>query len=65
LIDTKTLIYLEADKDLTPQLEQLEEQLNENRDAQLETIQQTICFECLKQTKVGQVVAGLYRLSPS
>ena len=65
LIDTKTLIYLEADKDLTPQLEQLEEQLNENRDAQLETTQQTICFECLKQTKVGQVVAGLYRLSPS
>ena len=56
---------IEADKDLIPQLEQLEEQLNENRDAQLETTQQTICFECLKQTKVGQVVAGLYRLSPS
>ena len=65
LIDTNTLIYLEADKDLVEQLKQLEEQLNENRDAQLETTQQTICFECLKQTKVGQVVAGLYQLSLS
>lgn len=65
LIDQSTLIYLEADKDLTPQLEQLEEQLNENSDAQLQTTQQTIRFECLKQTKVGQVVAGLYRLSLS
>ena len=65
LIDINTLIYLEADKDLTPQLEQLEEQLNENQDAQLETTQKTIRFECLKQTKVGQVVAGLYQLSLS
>jgi 16S rRNA (guanine966-N2)-methyltransferase len=65
LIDQSTLIYLEADKDLTPQLEQLEEQLNENRDTQLEATQQTIRFECLKQTKVGQVVAGLYQLSLS
>lgn len=65
LIDTNTLIYLEADKDLVEQLKQLEERLNGNQDAQLETSQQTICFECLKQTKVGQVVAGLYRLSPS
>ena len=65
LIDQSTLIYLEADKDLTPQLEQLEEQLNENQDAQLETTQKTIRFECLKQTKVGQVVAGLYQLSLS
>ena len=65
LIDQSTLIYLEAGKDLTPQLEQLEERLNENRDTQLETTQQTIRFECLKQTKVGQVVAGLYQLSPS
>lgn len=65
LIDQSTLIYLEADKDLTPQLQQLEERLNENRDTQLETTQQTIRFECLKQTKVGQVVAGLYKLSPS
>jgi len=65
LIDQSTLIYLEADKDLTPQLQQLEERLNENQDAQLETTQQPIAFECLKQTKVGQVVAGLYRLSPS
>lgn len=65
LIDQSTLIYLEADKDLTPQLQQLEERLNENQDAQLQTTQQTIRFECLKQTKVGQVVAGLYQLSPS
>ncbi|MCG3878490.1 16S rRNA (guanine(966)-N(2))-methyltransferase RsmD [Psychrobacter sp. Ps6] len=65
LIDQSTLIYLEADKDLTPQLEQLEKRLNENQNAQLETTQQTIRFECLKQTKVGQVVAGLYQLSPS
>lgn len=65
LIDQSTLIYLEADKDLTPQLEQLEETLNKNQDAQLETTRQPIAFECLKQTKVGQVVAGLYQLSPS
>ncbi|GAA0807501.1 16S rRNA (guanine(966)-N(2))-methyltransferase RsmD [Psychrobacter piscatorii] len=65
LIDQSTLIYLEADKDLTPQLEQLEETLNKNQDAQLEITQQPIAFECLKQTKVGQVVAGLYQLSPS
>nr|WP_289056144.1 16S rRNA (guanine(966)-N(2))-methyltransferase RsmD [uncultured Psychrobacter sp.] len=65
LINTNTLIYLEADKDLVEQLKQLEERLNGNQDAQLETTQQTICFECVKQTKVGQVVAGLYRLVPS
>lgn len=65
LIDTKTLIYLEADKDLTTQLEQLEEALNSKIDAQPATTEQPIHFECLKQTKVGQVVAGLYQLSLS
>ena len=65
LIDTKTLIYLEADKDLITQLEQLEEALNNKIDAQPATTEQPIHFECLKQTKVGQVVAGLYQLSLS
>ena len=65
LIDSETLIYLEADKDLESQLKQLEETLNKNPDSQSGTIQQTIRFECVKQTKVGQVVAGLYRLSSS
>ena len=60
LIDSETLIYLEADKDLAPQLKQLATIFNEKS-----TIQPTIDFECLKQTKVGQVVAGLYRLSSS
>jgi len=60
LIDNETLIYLEADKDLAPQLKQLAAVLNEKS-----TIQPTIDFECFKQTKVGQVVAGLYRLSSS
>lgn len=60
LIDSETLIYLEADKDLATQLKQLAAVLNEKS-----TIQPTIDFECLKQTKVGQVVAGLYRLSSS
>lgn len=65
LIDTNTLIYLEADKDLAPQLKQLEEMINKNLETQLGNIQQITRFECLKQTKVGQVVAGLYQLSPS
>ena len=65
LIDTNTLIYLEADKDLTPQLQQLEETLHKKLDAQLQATAQPIRFECLKQTKVGQVVAGLYQLSLS
>ncbi|MGP4118200.1 16S rRNA (guanine(966)-N(2))-methyltransferase RsmD [Psychrobacter aquimaris] len=60
LIDNETLIYLEADKDLATQLKQLAAVLNEKS-----TIQPTIDFECFKQTKVGQVVAGLYRLSSS
>lgn len=65
LIDSETLIYLEADKDLESQLKQLEEALNKNPDIQSGAIQQIIRFECVKQTKVGQVVAGLYRLSSS
>ena len=65
LIDSETLIYLEADKDLESQLKQLEEALNKNPDSQSGAIQQIIRFECVKQTKVGQVVAGLYRLSSS
>jgi len=65
LITTETLIYLEADKDLTLQLHQLVASLNENSAPQAETTQGIIGFECLKQTKVGQVVAGLYRILPS
>ncbi len=65
LITTETLIYLEADKDLTLQLNQLIASLNESSAPQAETTQGIIGFECLKQTKVGQVVAGLYRLLPS
>ena len=65
LITLDTLIYLEADKDLTLQLNQLADRLNQNLDLKAETTQGAIAFECLKQTKVGQVVAGLYRLAPS
>ena len=65
LITTETLIYLEADKDLTLQLNQLVVSLNESSEPKTETTQNIIAFECLKQTKVGQVVAGLYQLSPS
>ena len=65
LISAETLIYLEADKDLTLQLNQLVVSLNESSEPQTQTTQDIIAFECLKQTKVGQVVAGLYQLSPS
>ncbi|WP_296245244.1 MULTISPECIES: 16S rRNA (guanine(966)-N(2))-methyltransferase RsmD [unclassified Psychrobacter] len=65
LITSDTLIYLEADKDLTLQLSQLVESLNENADLQVQDNQGLMGFESLKQTKVGQVVAGLYRLSSS
>ena len=65
LITTETLIYLEADKDLALQLNQLTESLNEKTSSQAETTQGLLGFECLKQTKVGQVVAGLYQLSSS
>ncbi len=60
LLTPSTLIYLEADKDLTTQLAQLAETLNENSN-----LQPITGFECLKQNKVGQVVAGLYQLSTS
>ena len=60
LITTETLIYLEADKDLNKQLAELIESLS-----LLPAMQGLKRFECLKQTKVGQVVAGLYRLSSS
>ena len=60
LISTETLIYLEADKDLTVQLAELAKTLAEN--SKLEGL---ISFNCLKQSKVGQVVAGLYRLTSS
>ena len=65
LINTETLIYLEADKDLESQLQQLANTLNDNLTAQAQTTLEVVAFECLKQTKVGQVVAGLYRLSSS
>lgn len=65
LITTETLIYLEADRDLSDQLSQLAESLNENPDSEAETMQGLLGFECLKQTKVGQVVAGLYQLTSS
>ena len=65
LISTETLIYLEADKDLTLQLDQLVASINESAEPQIEIAQGLMRFECLKQTKVGQVVAGLYQLSAS
>ncbi len=60
LITTDSLIYLEADKDLNPQLDELAWSLKA-----MFTAQGLSGFECLKQTKVGQVVAGLYRLTAS
>ncbi len=60
LIDTTSLIYLEADIDLSEQLAQLTIKLTQN-----EQITNFRGFECLKQSKVGQVVAGLYQLSSS
>lgn len=65
LINTETLIYLEADKDLTLQLGQLVASINESAEPLADIAQSLIRFECLKQTKVGQVVAGLYQLSAS
>ena len=65
LINTETLIYLEADKDLTLQLDQLVASINESTEPLADIAQSLIRFECLKQTKVGQVVAGLYQLSAS
>lgn len=65
LINTETLIYLEAHKDLTLQLDQLVASINESAEPLADIAQSLIRFECLKQTKVGQVVAGLYQLSAS
>ena len=60
LITSETLIYLEANKDLSFELLQLAEALSKN--SELESL---IRFNCLKQSKVGQVVAGLYQLTSS
>ncbi|WP_201615707.1 16S rRNA (guanine(966)-N(2))-methyltransferase RsmD [Psychrobacter urativorans] len=60
LITVKTLIYLEADKDLNPQLDELTISLQETLSSQ-----GLVGFNCLKQTKAGQVVAGLYQLVSS
>ena len=60
LINTTSIIYLEADIDLSEQLAQLTIKLTQN-----EQITNFRGFECLKQSKVGQVVAGLYQLSSS
>lgn len=60
LITTDTLIYLEADKELGDQLEELTAFFNATS-----TMSNLNGFECLKQTKMGQVVAGLYRLISS
>jgi 16S rRNA (guanine966-N2)-methyltransferase len=60
LITTKTLIYLEADKDLNEQLNELAQSLSS-----VFIAQGLSGFETIKQTKVGQVVAGLYRLESS
>lgn len=63
LISTQTLIYLEADKDLSTQLAALAKSLSDaSNHSELATLTD---FICLKQSKVGQVVAGLYRLSSS
>lgn len=60
-INDNTLIYLEADQELAPLLAPISDQLNSNLEnnnnlAQFE-------FDCQKQAKVGQVYAGLYRLT--
>ncbi|MEN2751548.1 16S rRNA (guanine(966)-N(2))-methyltransferase RsmD [Psychrobacter sp. FBL11] len=60
LITTETLIYLEADKDLNEQLNEMVQSLSS-----VFATQGFSRFECVKQTKVGQVVAGLYRLESS
>ena len=60
LINGDSLIYLEADKDLSTQLDDLALSLNSIFRAQGYT-----GFECVKQTKVGQVIAGLYKLTSS
>lgn len=65
LISADTLIYLEADKSLDDQLVQLAATLNAQSFTTEDSPQYPIDFHCVKQTKVGQVVAGLYQLSSS
>ena len=60
LLSTATLIYLEADKDLHEQLTAWTEHCRD-----MLSDQGFNDLTCLKQTKVGQVVAGLYCLSSS
>lgn len=60
LINTTSLIYLEADKDLTEQLTNLTLTLQQRA-----ATADFYGFNCLKQTQVGQVVAGLYQLTSS
>lgn len=60
LINADTLIYLEADKELTQSLDELAELLQNDLATQGLTT-----FDCIKHTKVGQVFAGLYQLTPS
>ena len=60
LINNNSLIYLEADKDLTEELDELTVKLNQN-----EPTANFQVFDTLKQTQVGQVVAGLYQLISS
>ena len=60
LINADTLIYLEADKELTQPLAELAVLLQDTLSDQGLTT-----FDCVKHTKVGQVVAGLYRLTSS
>lgn len=72
LINEDTLIYLEADYDLELELTQLVATLpshsldKADTNTELTSFLQSITgFNRLKQTKVGQVVAGLYQLSSS
>lgn len=60
LITDNTLIYLESDEDLSKKLETLTQSLNATLSEQKQ-----VQFELLKQSKVGQVVAGLYSLTTS
>jgi len=59
-IDDNTLIYLEADHDLTPLLSSICQQLNTLINTENNRL--PIAFICQKHAKVGQVYAGLYRL---
>lgn len=62
LITPTSLIYLEADKDLSEALDALTLTL---KLAQNPITAGFLGFTCLKHTKVGQVVAGLYQLASS